>query len=143
MKIAHHVILTSRITTGIFLFGSVAYADVGMVVQQSRSFSNAEILDAKPFVNPLKAPDAANITVDIDSPYISGIMTKNGPVNLDSNPRAYGTFGIPYTTTRVQDGVLGAIGTTNANRLSTTFPYRTVGKLIFSVGGAQLFVLRL
>jgi hypothetical protein len=66
-------------------------------------------------------------------------MTRNGIVQM---PRAFGSFGIPYTTTRVQDGNQSAAGTTAANRLSTTYPYRTVGKLTFNVGYCSASLIR-
>jgi hypothetical protein len=68
-------------------------------------------------------------------------MTKEGIVE-DFDARAFGTFGIPYTTTRVQDGSTTAAGTTSANRLSTTYPYRTVGKLTFSAGYCSASLIR-
>jgi hypothetical protein len=66
-------------------------------------------------------------------------MTKDG---LLSEPRAFGSFGIPYTTTRVQDGNQSASGTTSANHLSTTYPHRTVGMLIFSAGYCSASLIR-
>ena len=72
-----------------------------------------------------------------------GVMRKDGPVSFDDySAMAYGTFGIPYTTTRVQDGVRSADGTTNSSRLSTTYPYRTIGKLTFSEGYCSASLIR-
>ncbi|MGH8543013.1 MAG: trypsin-like serine peptidase [Gammaproteobacteria bacterium] len=68
-------------------------------------------------------------------------MTKNGIVE-DIESRAFGSFGIPYTTTRVQDGNQSAAGATRANRLGTTYPYRTVGKLTFSAGYCSASLIR-
>jgi hypothetical protein len=48
-------------------------------------------------------------------------------------PRAFGNFGIPFTETRVQ---AGATNQTSASAgfafLTSTFPYRAIGKLIFT-----------
>jgi V8-like Glu-specific endopeptidase len=66
-------------------------------------------------------------------------MTKLG---ILAATRAFGSFGIPYTTTRVQDGNQSAAGTTTANHLSTTSPYRTVGKLTFSAGYCTASLIR-
>jgi V8-like Glu-specific endopeptidase len=59
-----------------------------------------------------------------------------------SDSRAFGTFGIPYTTTRVQEGNGPGVGATSANRLGTTYPYRTVGKLTFSAGYCSASLIR-
>ena len=45
--------------------------------------------------------------------------------------RAFGSFGIPYTSTRVQLGQ--GTRTSRAKQLSASFPYRTVGKLFFTL----------
>lgn len=52
--------------------------------------------------------------------------------------RAFGSFGLPYTSTRV---ALGASGFTpgHPNYLATTYPYRTVGRLTFSGPGFTAF----
>ena len=93
-------------------------------------------------VNPLQEPDTSTVTPDTEAgPYAAGVMTKNGIVE-DIESRAFGSFGIPYTTTRVQDGNQSAAGATSANRLSTTYPYRTVGKLTFSAGYCSASLIR-
>jgi hypothetical protein len=74
-------------------------------------------------------------------------MGPNGPVAVGDRPggigpRAFGSFGIPYTTTRVQEGVVSASNVKPANRLSTTYPYRAVGKLTMSEGYCSASVIR-
>jgi hypothetical protein len=108
----------------------------------ARQLSEAELSRLQPFTNPLPAPDTSSITADIGAgPYPSGARTRSGFVS-GSNTRAFGSFGIPYTTTRVQDGNQSAGGATAANRLSTTYPYRTVGKLTFSAGYCSASLIR-
>jgi hypothetical protein len=97
--------------------------------------------------NPLRAPDTSGISADegdVNVYDVPGVMTREGIVEdfEAADFRAYGSFGIPYTTTRVQDGSTSASGTTNSNRLSTTYPYRTVGKLTFSAGYCSASVIR-
>lgn len=108
----------------------------------SRALSTEELSRLGPVSNPLPAPDTAGVTADIGAgPYPSGAKTRSGIVG-GSAGRAFGSFGIPYTTTRVQDGNQSAAGATAANRLSTTYPYRTVGKLTFSAGYCSASLIR-
>jgi hypothetical protein len=118
---------------------SLAYADDNDVVVMNtdsspRSLSRGELQSLPPVFNRLKAPDTSRVTPDTEAgPHLDGAKAKNGIVRYIA-PRAFGSFGIPYTTTRVQDGNQSAAGTTSDNHLSTTYPYRTVGKLTFSAG---------
>jgi V8-like Glu-specific endopeptidase len=99
-----------------------------------RSLSRGELQSLPPVFNRLKAPDTSRVTPDTGAgPGLAGAKAKDGSIR-DVAPRAFGSFGIPYTTTRVQDGKQSAAGTTSDNHLSTTYPYRTVGKLTFSAG---------
>ena len=123
---------------------SLAYASDDDAVMNTdpsqRSPSHAEILSLEPVDNPLQAPDTSTVTPDTEAgPDSAGAMTQDG---LLSEPRAFGSFGIPYTTTRVQDGNQSASGTTSANHLSTTYPYRTVGILVFSAGYCSASLIR-
>ena len=145
MKLINHFILSS-LTALTLLSGAAAYAqqDVAVTATPTRELSNAEILALKPVVNPLKAPDTSGVKADtMRGPDPQGVMRKDGPFSFDDySAMAYGTFGIPYTTTRVQDGVRSALGTTDSNRLSTTYPYRTIGKLTFSEGYCSASLIR-
>jgi hypothetical protein len=100
-----------------------------------RRTSDADVMRARAHVNPLEAPDTSLAFAEVDHGlYLQGAMTEDGAVNeLDFSARAFGSFGIPYTTTRVQDGKRSA-SAPSANRLSTTYPYRAVGKLTFQIG---------
>lgn len=145
MKLKSHFILTS--TAALTLLSSAAahaQKDAAVAATPVRALSNTEILALKPVVNPLEAPDTTNVIADtMEGPDPKGVMTKNGPVYFsDYSTRAFGSFGIPYTTTRVQAGNQSAAGTTSANHLSTTYPYRTVGKLTFSAGYCSASLIR-
>jgi hypothetical protein len=92
-------------------------------------------------VNSLEEPDTSGIRADTEAgPFAAGAMTEDGIIL--SAFRAFGTFGIPYTTARVQDGNQSAGGTSLATRESTTYPYRTVGKLTFSAGYCSASLIR-
>jgi V8-like Glu-specific endopeptidase len=122
-----------------------AYADDTVVVNtdtSARSSTEAEVLSLEPVVNPLETPDTSTVVPDTEAgPDPAGAMTKSGLVS-DVETKAFGSFGIPYTTTRVQDGNQSAAGTTSANRQSTTYPYRTIGKLTFSAGYCSASLIR-
>jgi hypothetical protein len=135
----------SAITVLSMLWAGGGYAD-DVVVENThpdqRSLSTADLLSLEPVVNPLEEPDTSMVTPDTEAgPYPGGAMTKFGIVE-DFAPKAFGSFGIPYTTTRVQDGAQSAAGATSANRLSTTYPYRTIGKLTFSAGYCSASLIR-
>ena len=146
MKLINSFVFTS--TAALMLLSSNAIQAGGDVVitatTPTRILSNAGVLALKPVVNPLAAPDTSNVVADTGAGSDpQGVMTKNGPVSFgDESTRAYGTFGIPYTTTRVQTGNQTAVGATVANYLSTTYPYRTIGKLTFSAGYCSASLIR-
>jgi len=106
--------------------------------------SEATRLKARSLVNPLQAPDTSNlapeeIRFDDTAAEIAppGAKVKNKIVSDDSQTtRAYGSFGVPYTTSRVESGSTGVAGLTAANYLSTTYPYRAIGRLTFNNGTA-------
>jgi hypothetical protein len=81
--------------------------------------------------NPLAAPSTSNVKADSSSDW----RVPGAPGAFDSkSSRAFGSFGIPYTTVRVQASP-GATGASAATLLSSSFPYRTIGKLTFSTPG--------
>ena len=119
--------------------------DTAVVNENSSRASPAAVIDISrlaPVVNSLQPPDTSAVTPSTTGgANPSGAMFKGGIVQAD-NTRAFGSFGIPYTTTRVQDGNTSAGGTTAANYLSTTYPYRTAGKLTFSAGYCSATLIR-
>lgn len=94
--------------------------------------------------NLLPAPATAQAVAETTrSNLVSGTadLKFSGSASMRSkglSERAYGSFGIPYTSVRVQDSS-PVDGATNANRLSTTYPYRTVGRLDFNTPGGSGF----
>jgi len=106
-------------------------------LRSDRSLANGDAIvkRAKAYVNPLDPPSISRITLESSSDVlVKGVMTEEGPVHeVDSVARAFGSFGVPYTTTRVQEGIR-SVESQDTNRLSTTYPYRTVGRLTFQIG---------
>jgi len=141
MRSSRRLVLSSAIALPI-LWAGVVYPKDAVIFNTNpsqRALSDAQVLSLGPVVNPLVEPDTSAVTADTEpGPYSDGAMTRGGIV---SSPRAFGSFGIPYTTTRVQDGAQSA-GAVGASRLSTTYPYRTVGKLTFSAGYCSASLIR-
>ena len=110
-----------------------------VVVNEGSARSAAAVPDiarSRPMVNRLPAPDTSTVTAMPNlSPHAPAVMTRSG--FRGGSPRAFGTFGIPYTTTRVSDGSYSATGYSAASRLSVTYPYRTAGKLTFLMGSSS------
>jgi V8-like Glu-specific endopeptidase len=110
----------------------------------------------RPIVNLLGEPEASEVVPDLaPTPQAGGFKPGRDPslrqpgdgealgdAQGQAAPMAFGSFGVPYTTTRVQDGNMSATGTTTANRLSATFPYRAVGKLTSSSGWCSASLIR-
>ena len=89
--------------------------DVAVVNTDSmtRNLSKAAILGLGEVVNPLEAPDTSTVTPDTEEgPHPSGARIGDRIFYSPFGPRAFGTFGIPYTTTRVQEGNMSAAGVT-------------------------------
>jgi hypothetical protein len=127
------------------LSGAGAAHGLDMVVLSTRpspeGLPEAELLALGPVTNVLPPPDTSDVTPETEPmPYPAGVMTRHGPLMLTPG-RAFGSFGIPYATTRVQEGNESA-GATGANRLSTTAPYRAIGKLTFSAGYCSASLIR-
>jgi len=124
---------------------NVAHADDEVIVNTNPAASRdaaPDISSLKPVVNVLLPPDTSTIVPNTGpEPYPAGVNTQSGIVS-NAQTRAYGDFGIPYTTGRVQDGNQSASGTTSANYLSTTYPYRAIGKLTFSAGYCTASLIR-
>ena len=101
---------------------------------------NGKDLNATERQNRLKTPDTAGVTGATSKGNFAsggkrGTMAGRRPVSDDgpapTGTRAFGSFGIPYASTRVQDGGSSAAGTTAESFLSTTYPFSAIGKLTF------------
>jgi hypothetical protein len=138
-------IFCSLIITIIFAVSLVYAAEVDVIVNKDfsfRSLSDSDIQKLKPYKNPLKPPDISKVVPDTSrGPYPGGVMTKVGIID-NTETRALGSFKVPYTTTRAQDGATSAPSVKNSNRQSTIYPYRTIGKLTFNQGYCSASVIR-
>lgn len=133
------------LAAAVVLLSTTVYAQDDIAIQvTSNRVTKLSTLARKPMVNKLRAPNTANIQADVGTTVgAKGVMSKQGPVyEADATSRAFGSFGIPYTTTRVQLGNQSALGVTENSRLSTTYPYRTIGKLNFSAGYCSASLIR-
>lgn len=134
--------LISAAAVSLFAAGAAFAQEKDFVVENTESgtrvISDGAIFTLKPVVNRLRPPNVTSVAERTAGPNTKGVMTRNGP---QFATRAFGTFGIPYTTTRVQEGNRSAKGVTNNNRLSTSYPYRAVGKLTFDQGFCSASVI--
>ena len=133
------LVLCAHVTAALIAGSSVALAaSTGVTNIGTPSMpSAAEIQNATPMVNPLKAPDTSNVKAQTAGP--DGTLGVASGSSI-SGPNAFGSFGIPFTSTRVQQGnSMFTLGSAR-NFLSTTRPFRTVGRLTFtnSSGGTSL-----
>jgi V8-like Glu-specific endopeptidase len=113
-----------------------AYAGDDVAVTNPGKNPRANISDiakAKPYSNPLPPPDTSKVVAEPPSDDILPGVT-NPPGAKEGEGKAFGTFGIPYTSTRVQTNNFFNTSSANPNFLGSTYPYRTIGKLTFSAG---------
>lgn len=66
----------------------------------------------------------------------------NKQFSNQSNTRVFGSFGIPYTSSRIVTGASNQTSSSGPNYLSTTYPYRTVGKLFLNGGFCSASLIR-
>lgn len=131
--------IASPLVAAIVFGSAAAYAESGVLVMRNRSAAPAasdglSIRGAKPLVNKLAPPDtsrAVAATASATSTLAPQIFpgSDGGPPSQTPGTRAFGTFGIPYTTTRVQLGLTNKNSTVGGSFLSSTSPYRQIGKL--------------
>jgi len=141
MSVQNRLIATSAVflflTSGGMVDGQTdTSSDRPSEVISGRLSSDGDVMRARARVNPLTAPDTSQAFAETDDGHsIRGVMTKDGPVDDTNNlQRDFGSFGIPYTTARVQEGNRSTQAS-DANRLSTTYPYRALGRLTYINGG--------
>lgn len=122
-------------------------ADTDLVINNdlsSRSMVKTEIDLAKPYQNPLPPPDTSSVQPDKgNSPVelpgaIPGIISKPGTIT----EKAYGSFGVPFTSKRVSHRPTGYANHWSGNYLSTTYPYRAIGRLTFNAGFCSASLIR-
>ncbi len=96
-------------------------------------FSPSQGHAAQSYANPLAAPAAATTSRAELAP--AGVVPgTDAGAPTSTSPRAFGSFGIPYSTERVQHGATTLQSNVGQRFLSSTFPYRTVGALLFNIG---------
>jgi V8-like Glu-specific endopeptidase len=108
---------------------ALAGSTAGISNSGSGRLSAAQRDAARDFANPLPLPDTSQVKAATSLPgspagAVSG-SPDGKPVTPGMTPQAYGSFGIPYTATRV------ALGSTKGKQLSASYPYRAVGRLTF------------
>jgi hypothetical protein len=133
---------------------AIAHADDEVIVNTeppAAAMSEADAKPVKPVVNLLTAPELDEVVPDLQATVLPGGFKPGRDPSMrgvardleaDAAPMAYGSFGVPYSTGRVQEGSMSAAGTTSANRLSASYPYRAVGKLTSTGGSCSASLIR-
>ena len=126
--------------------GAALAADTGVIVNNggARALSAAAMANAKPLKNILPAPDTSAMRLSVTNDNLTtGVVAGSVGAVASGSTRAFGSFGIPYTSTRV---VAGGSSYTPASiglaYLSTTNPYRAVGKLFLNGGYCSASLIR-
>ena len=123
------------------LQASTALAGDQVVVNSQRSTAlSADTRGLRAYQNPLAPPSTAKVRAE-PAPTTLGMGAVTGSGEQVAATRAFGTFGIPYTSTRVSTGGSNSTSS-NANYLATTYPYRAIGRLTFSAGFCSASVIR-
>ena len=104
-----------------------------------RGLTEFEINNAKPYRNPLPPPDTNSVQPargysPVELP--GAIPGVKGKQDDSVAPRAFGSFGVPFTSKRVKHAPTSAVGSSSGNYLSATYPYRAIGRLTFRVGNS-------
>ncbi len=86
----------------------------------------------KPYQNPLLAPDTSAVRPSSE-PTLRVPGAKGMKVSKTSQ-RAFGSFGVPYTSKRVSHRPTSAVSSNSNAYLSATYPYRAIGRLTFNSG---------
>lgn len=111
-----------------------------VVVNRGGAAALGDLAGMRPYRNPLAPPATADVTAEARSPTQAG-GARSGTMSVPAAaPRAFGSFGLPFTSTRVATGASTA-PKNSPNYLATTFPYRAVGKLVFSAGYCSASVI--
>ena len=101
----------------------------------------AESANSAAVTNILPIPDIDTAALDRGPRhFVPGFATPEGAFEL-ARIEAFGSSGLPYSATRVQDGP-GSISSDGPNHLSTTYPYRAVGRFTSSTGYCTATLIR-
>ncbi|MBD2435805.1 serine protease [Nostoc sp. FACHB-110] len=132
--------------------------DVVIVNKSQARLSDEQIKNSRAFKNPLPSlflPNLAPETGAARSSLVPGAGTKgaipdnpeddtvsNDPIANFSVPRAFGSFGVPYTSKRVSHLPTSAVSSSSNAYLSATYPYSTMGRLSFNAGHCSATLIR-
>ena len=148
MKYYHGKALPLTLALMIGIVATPAAAEQATTILRSdgavgRALHDPVTADAKPIVNRLGAPDASRARAE--TPAQIGNITPGFMTGSQSAPptgtRAFGSFGLPYTSTRVQSTQSNQ-SATNGNYLSSTGRYRYIGKLFMNGGYCSASLIR-
>lgn len=144
----HSFAVLSSIAT-IFLAGAASgeVADRAIQNQSDTRAAPDEVLEnLKPLSNKLPPPDTSNISAETAAQgpaLVPGFVPGSLPAAKQGlSPKAFGDFGLPYTSTRVALGGSNQTSAVGGSYLSSTYPYRTIGKLTFSAGYCSATLIR-
>ena len=132
------VILAAAVAT--LAIGSASAEDEVIVNASRAAASSANVGGVSAYRNPLAPPAADSAVAEPRSSVLGGGVRAGTGASTAPSPRAFGSFGIPFTSTRVSAGP-STSNKSNPNFLATTFPYRAVGKLLFSQGYCSASVI--
>ena len=118
---------------------TLAADEVVVNPSQSQPFAG-DVSHVRAHENPQSPPPTSNVKAEPRSSILTGGARAGTLATSGSGTRAFGSFGIPFTETRVAAGASKSAAT-NPNYLATTFPYRAVGKLAFSAGYCSASVI--
>src|SRR4029077_2374279 len=144
MKHSERLIASIPLAALLLWAGSAHSADVVVKnLSSMRVLSDSDLAQVRPYSNPLPPPDTSSVKAETDSMPVGapgatpGSEVVENPDELgrafELEERAFGSFGIPYTSTRVELGGSNQTSAVGASYLSSTYPYRTAGKLTFSL----------
>lgn len=149
MKKSDYPVAPLPLAASLFLAGAAYGADADKVLQNPSamwSVSDKGLATAKAYSNPLPPPDTSRIQAETAAagPELTpGFVAGSLPALTPSpTPKAFGSFGLPYTSTRVALGFSNQTSAVGGSYLSSTYPYRTIGKLTFSVGYCSASLIR-
>lgn len=141
----YHATLTA-VSVMAFLFAPAAtYANQGYSLSNTGQPGLTQQLrdSARGYENPRSTPDTSSaiaerstskLTPGVNVGAVDGTQSSTTRSSAPT-PRAYGSFGIPYTSTRVaQINRTTRVKGNSQAFLSTTYPYSTIGRLTFLVG---------
>lgn len=112
----------------------------------SQPWTTSELLTAKPLKRSRPSPSSsafgrAQPLPQLATGVVPGARADSRFAATQSlGARAYGSFGIPYTSTRVELGAgTSTVASSHPAFLSSTYPYRTIGRLNLKIGTVSTF----